>query len=453
MATELNLGAVDLNDGINYELLQGWVPRVAKRRRSVMGGGGPYEDVVENIPVRVFDSTAALCLAAAERIVEEMDQANIWARGGIGTGDVILLKYLPDGTSLAEELEAVCLGTPDNAPDMLTLPPEYDTSLAEFQLHVNIPLIRRGAWLGAEISATAATTGRMAEKITANFSGSGVDFPSPTDVTLAPSSGGFEEEEEEIILLMSGGGTGRFHITEAEDIDSGDFVTRGWAGASEDYYTRYTAPDTAENAIDDTSISMGDTRRVGFFSMLRSNTSDYSFLVRIRVSFDEGLTRHYTRWTTVDTSSQTPRPIFFGSISVPDGASVESVGIAVKAESASTELDIDYIVTMDMDNAHALYLEYYSAEGSVTFDTIEIEHRANSAMTPRVFMGQASGTVEQDRPYRGDAYISMTGGSITAVILYPDTANSKFRTQSSTSTTRVLWSVTGKRRPAYLVPR
>ena len=451
MATVLNLGSLDLNDGTYYQLVQGWAPRVAKRRRSLMGGRGPYEDVVENIPVRVFGTTAALCLAAVQDIVEALDQASVWARGG--NASAVLVKYLPDGTSLGTALEAACLGTPDSAPSMVNFTPEYDTTLAEFQLFITIPLVRRGAWLGAAENHTSQSTrAEMASVATCTFSGGATDFPSPHDLVIdfAAHGTGLEQGDPTGYILVSGKGTNGLHIIEAEDIYGGKFADQSSHNdASGNNFSRYTPTGTTERSLKGFASTIFTAAQcVGVFAMLRNNSSTYSFLVRAAVGIADDQQDIYTRYTVIDTSSQNPRPVFLGSVAIPPGATVNNAQFLATAENIADTLDIDYLVLMDMDNAAAIYFE--SPTDAAKYDNLNIEARAGSQLSPRLFFDMSGGGSENHRAYRGDAFLSLEGATVGCVLMMPYTTSWRMDDQFGADVSVLIEST---RRPVYLSPR
>src|SRR4051794_5966182 len=61
-----------------YQLAQDWAPQIAPLRRSELGGHGPYDTVVEEIPIRVFGSSAADAYSKAETLNRLLDQTERW---------------------------------------------------------------------------------------------------------------------------------------------------------------------------------------------------------------------------------------------------------------------------------------------------------------------------------------------------------------------------------------
>src|SRR4051812_30642710 len=56
----------------------GWAPNVAALNQSLLGGRGPYTDVVEEITINVRGATAALCYSNLDALVRLLDQADRW---------------------------------------------------------------------------------------------------------------------------------------------------------------------------------------------------------------------------------------------------------------------------------------------------------------------------------------------------------------------------------------
>ena len=110
----------------NYKLVYGsWAPKRAKRRRSQMGGQSPYEEVVERIPVLIQDTTTDLIMAKLGVLSDLLDQAEKWSQNDSGV-DAVKIVYQPDGSTLADPVEAVIVGGPGQG----SVPASYPTASA-----------------------------------------------------------------------------------------------------------------------------------------------------------------------------------------------------------------------------------------------------------------------------------------------------------------------------------
>lgn len=129
---ELNLNGA--NTGMaSVELLPGWRPRVAKRRRGQMGNQALFDDVLEMIPLRVFGASELECLATLSALAAAMDQAVVWREGAAISA--VSLKYAIHNTALANPLEAAVLGSSLEAADILSLPVTFNQFLQVFEVN------------------------------------------------------------------------------------------------------------------------------------------------------------------------------------------------------------------------------------------------------------------------------------------------------------------------------
>jgi hypothetical protein len=58
-----------------------WQTNVARRRQSVLGGSGPYNDVVETFKVTIFGASEAACLQTYHDLVLRLDDAALFEQG------------------------------------------------------------------------------------------------------------------------------------------------------------------------------------------------------------------------------------------------------------------------------------------------------------------------------------------------------------------------------------
>lgn len=136
-----------LNDNIEFALVSGWAPRIPARRKSKLGGRGPYEDAEETIQIHVLGSTIANALASLDKLNGLLDRATQWNAGESTTG-IVKIRVRPDGSALSAPLEAALVTRADDG-ELVSLPPTYDTSRRRYVLqNVSVKFRRRGQWLG-----------------------------------------------------------------------------------------------------------------------------------------------------------------------------------------------------------------------------------------------------------------------------------------------------------------
>ena len=112
--------------GSDFQVMEeGWAPKVAGRRRSTLGGGGPYADVVEDIWVHVLGTSVDDALENLALLTELLDQAERWKAGEPVAA--VRLQYQPDGA--AALVECVILGMADSDTTAVTLPATFNCYL------------------------------------------------------------------------------------------------------------------------------------------------------------------------------------------------------------------------------------------------------------------------------------------------------------------------------------
>lgn len=190
LVLRLNRGAsfttINLNDGTNYKVLDTWNPRIAPRKATQFGGV-PYNDVVENIPLYIRGTTAALVLEKVEDLIATLEQAYAWRLGA--QIDPVLLEYLPQGTSLGAVVQCPVLGTPAEAQDMLTLAQlAMYMSGNSFETLLELPLIRRGLWLGTAETPADSSTVANPGAMSVTFANS-LRIPSPVKLVFNDETG------------------------------------------------------------------------------------------------------------------------------------------------------------------------------------------------------------------------------------------------------------------------
>jgi hypothetical protein len=125
----------DLLDGTNYALVaNGWSPQIA-----TLQPDGSYSDVVENITIDVYGTSALIALQRVERIVGLLDQARRWSLGENVTP--VRIEAQPQGVT-TNAMRAAILG------GEVILPTDWADKLVTNSIdNVVIRLTRRGVWL------------------------------------------------------------------------------------------------------------------------------------------------------------------------------------------------------------------------------------------------------------------------------------------------------------------
>lgn len=129
-----------LVDGTNFNIIaSGWGPRVARRRRSDLGGG-PYANEIEDISLNLTGASEAVILANQETLAILVNQAYDWEQGR----DVLPVK-LQITMSSGTLLEAAVYGD-----GSVASPSSWSDLLMVQEINqVRLTLERHGLWLQA----------------------------------------------------------------------------------------------------------------------------------------------------------------------------------------------------------------------------------------------------------------------------------------------------------------
>lgn len=413
-----------------------WSPRVPRRRRSQLGGRGPYGEVLEEIQVFIQDTTSSAFLGNINAIRELLDQAERWALGE--NVDAVKIKYTP--ASGAQTYRSTIVGVPEDA---LVWDEEFAKSAsATFSIDVMVRFWRAGVWLGAaETESRTASTSFNPGVMTpsSNFSES-VALPSPYkwNISLNTPVGAATEG-----AILFGGNSNRVKLLEGENgtEGTGDFASTADTGASGGNVGRLTPNQTTAYEIQWTISSLSiNVRRVGIVINLRNNSGSVTYAIRAQVE-----SAPFGRTVTVDASDTDPRVVIYGLLGTGPERDIDLLELEITPSAASGaghELDIDTIGVVSLDNSEGRILSFASM-GQTTSDPT-IDHATLTEPSPVVTDGSGNGET-----YSGDAHLVSLGN--TAAFLVLGNSGSDWNLVDGTSTLlEVGFSMT--RRPAFLVP-
>lgn len=138
--TDLSFGDIDINDGTNYHLKEGWQPQVTSRRVDEMAGGGPFAEVDEFVPLRIFGTNEQAALAALGALARESNTASRWQRNHSVTAR--LLTYKVNGGARVLKCPAWPIA------DLVRMPVTFNEWINAYEINpVDLPLRRSGLWL------------------------------------------------------------------------------------------------------------------------------------------------------------------------------------------------------------------------------------------------------------------------------------------------------------------
>lgn len=451
-------GTLNLNDGTTYCVLDTYLPALAPRKRSQFSGE-PFETVVENIPLRVKGSTAALTLEAVENLVLALEQAYAWRMGA--EIDPVLLEYLPEGTGLAAVLQACVLGTPDNTANLLELAQLGMYMVGKsFETALNVPLVRRGLWLGAAETPAASSAVANPGAMTITFASEAklpapcklvFDDPSATWVAFAGTHQGFvlvADTDDKIVKVEAptSGGT----------VGSWDSVTD--ANASGGSYEEIDLGDGPEANGQGTFTINEDARLFAVFASVFNQSTTYSYTLKARV----GGVGFWSQWTkpislgvsTGSTPNVYPRIEFLGFVATPGPASRLEIYVDGGAATggSSDALALDYFIVQAVDD-YTLAMAFDNGSNTTYQRTtnLTVDHRLLTAPTPEITYDVTSVGTIRFAYWSGSLYPYQIGEELTAWVIGTDPVNQGWRLKSSAGV--LSFALTGTRRKGYVVPR
>lgn len=461
MATELWIGGINVNDLTNYALSEGWQPRVGRRRKGRLGGRGVYEMVMEEIPVRVFGTTAAQALSKLHELTQEIDQAERWRLGQ--DVSAVLVEYKPDGSGLGARLKAACWGSPDNAENLLELPVTFNEWIRAYEINpVRIPIKRAGLWLDGSESpaASAASTHPTIKQVI--FSNN-LRLPAPVSVTLSGFTGSFDSGSNPLgsqAYLVVASNSLKIKLVEAETATavapgSGTFNTAVDTGASNGNIRKlvpnslgsYTLSWTVSPAYPNSGNNV-----YVFLASLRNNSSTVRYT--ITASLTDNIKTVSSPPVVVDTTKVAPQIVRFDPL-VFDGtvAKVVLTFSPSATGNSSHALDVDYFeaVQISDDTDRIIALDDIN-KASASSGTLQLNDNAISKPKAEVIQNVTGGSYKVS--YKGDIYLVSQSDRIAVSLL--GTTDVEWRIVNGTigsSPTAVSSALTVARYTGYLVPQ
>lgn len=424
-----------------------WNPAVAKRRPGMLGGRGPYAEVVEEMEITVNGTDALSKLTTLQNL---MDQAQRWARGEPVAA--VLLHYQPDTGST--ELKSTILGAASG--DMVELPRNFPMGpYYDYIDPVRLRFRRLGLWLGETVTATSGA-GNNPSVLTINMTTS-VDVDSPYILKMTTAARSDKGVYPSFIAVASGSNTtaaGKrlLHI-EAELLSpnsgystSADSTNK----ASGNTVLRYTPSVTTFQ--DSASLSVysstdNDARRWGVFLNYRNNSTAAGYQVKVKMD------NVYTPTLIVPEGTSNPTWAFLGAASrqLP----LQVIKLYIKASAASGSIDFDSIVLLAMDDetvGKALALVQNDAAVTSVFPNqpAYIDHQLLSKPSARVWVDIG---LTMTQGFKGDPVLTMRGAGIAAVWMGAGETTSTYWRITDTGGTVLSNTFAATRLQGYVVPK
>lgn len=435
---------INLNDQRNYALLPEWQVRVAKRRRDQLGGRGPFTEVAEGIPLRVFSyESAGDALEALERLVQALEQAYGWRQGA--NADPVIIQYLPMASGLSAPVEAALLEPDGEVENLLEMPVAFNKLIQAWEITpVVLPVKRSGLWLGPEevASSTAA------------------DNPSVLEATFAAIPDGVLAVVD---LEMDG-----FLAATDIDIPGGFLLINSSADRLVLIDQAGTTPSPVNNAYGGDVLEI--TASVTPASITESIAGSYNQDVRKTAIFakfkaDAGVTwyfKPYIRDYGIETPGDVlayegtgnPEAVYLGTIATDSPHRQLKLEYWASETSAETlQMDVIVIHAADDETARVITtLDHAPAFAVGDFDaSYLIEHNFLSRPKPTLrVIDNAPGSYTVAPGHKGDLVLVNKGTTVVCCRLATD---GEYWCDTDALGDPVQNSITVTRRPGYLVPR
>ncbi len=421
MSTYLWLDTLNLNDQVNYSLGKGWKPRVARRRRSGLGGW-IYEDVVESIPLRIFSKVSLdACLDARDAIVARLDRAEGWSRDE--PVDVVLLKCKVDGSSLTNPLQSEVLA--GDGDDLLELGAEFNETVKAWEIQAVIRVKRKGDLLG-DVDSDTSSAGGPATLLTCTLAES-LPLYSPLSVELAgmnyqtASAGLYEINIPQGVLLIASAAT-RLKLIEAESFDSAvssPVTDVADAAASGGHYIRMTSGQSVRYTGIDTSDIEGDL--IGVYAMchLTSSTDQWSLYTSV---FRDGSIGADESAQTIIINGQTGyKPVKLGVLGRASDTFTLNITPTRLSGSGNFEIDVMGLIALGSLSERVVAvnsLVFFDAVAAATqLANMGVRHNRLESRLPSGYVEFANGSEGAGLPYDGNIHLASIGDTVVATWL------------------------------------
>ena len=454
----------------NYWLARNtWAPQIPAIRRSRVAGRGAYEDVTDTLELIVRGNSAADAMSNHARLARLLEQADRWRMGR--NVRPVLFEMAARGSeisSTASPLKALVLGrAKQDETSGVELPKEFHMVGDDFLIGpVTVSFVHRH-FLGAS---EPITTGAInaCDRIAAVFPTSLGDM-SPMTVQINSLSPGAALALPAGYLLAARNKPGTSDITGAYlQVYSANSMTATGYTAFNDAANlprdgvnvlRYTPTGTVYVVSGSLTLTTPITsaKRVYVFATVRNNSTTRKYTLYGEFTSVSGTRVTTTRPTTVDASSQNPRVVRLGSVSIPvdevalPNATFPTFKLYVKVDTTggSGTFDIDTLafIAIDDEGSRVLGLLAFTLPNFAS-QSILVDHHALDRTAPTVSLERSGAT--DLLGYDGDPWFNMVGDRTT--LCWLATRSNYWRVTDNTGAL-LSFTFTAARRPAYLAPQ
>lgn len=376
-----------LHDHVSYGVMS-YAPAVAQRRRSALGGNGPYDEVIDTMVVNVYGDSAQNAIDNLEWLNRILDQAGRWWAGEHDLSSATVDRIAPvkirarvQDSPLTQPVQSLVLGARETP--NITLAPTFDIALGRWVFRdVEVSFLRLGIWLNN--SSTSATSATAANPTVSSVTITADDY-SPRKMQWVTDANHPASTLYSGFMLFAQ--VGRLVLTNAEDKVAAPAGYTSVADAANRAVNgnvlRYTPVGTTY--ADSSSGNLGGMTsrayRVAVYATIRNNSASATWQVRVGMQGTDGtdLTAFLlTAPVTIDAASLEPRVFYLGQISQPLPIANAYLSVAVSSIAGGPTLDIDSIVFQSLDNEQSYAVGFSvedTAAGGTTLTDLIIDHR------------------------------------------------------------------------------
>ena len=447
-----------------------WTPNVGVLRRDELASRAPYGLAEEQLALNITGATAAAAMANLGTLARLLDQAERWRRGQ--NVAAVLLQYVPQGSTIhttSVPLQCPIWGRAEGDETNVGLSPEFnDVGLHFWIQDVQTRLRRGGQWLGAsETPASSSAAGSGARHHIA-FATSHPEM-SPLKVVIDNLTPGaaLSLKDSFVFVARNKAGTSDVAGSYIQSHAASTMTATGWTAVA----------DAAQNPIGGTNIlrytPTGTTfipsgaltlttpltvsKRIYVYATLRNNNATRTFQVYVEFTSLGGTRTLTTQTVFIDASTQQPRAVCLGSISIPvdetalPNASYPTVKIyaAVSSTTGSPTLDIDNLIFLGADDegANVMTVRAFTLPNQSNID-LTFDPQALVSPLPTATLDYTS--VTDKLSHEGNLWSNTILDRVTCLWLATQGANWRFANNANVLQT---FTFTATRRLAYLTPQ
>lgn len=384
---------VDLVNSDRLRLAPGWVPKVALRSNSRVGGRSPFMPVGENLPIYVTGLDATDTIDAIDEILAMADRARDYALHE--TGDPVIFRWRSAESDYLEPLS--CLVTDIDDRELVQLASEYHKKITAGGVVVELNFTRRGEWLFPAVSQTlAGSTGYWTAPLTINNWPQSL-APAPLTVQITanttPSPATFYLNG--FVVLQSGASVNQL-LTPTSGTGSNIATT----GSSSGNVYRFAASGTANF----TAVTNANERHFWVFGKFKNNSGASAWQVYLKALYlsDQTMARTSTYVIPAGTSIRT---VFLGELITP--RQLTDLQLVVTAGATSLDLDSLLIVAVDSDTRVLAVNASQVSAAALALKTFSVNANPFGAAPIMQFSG-----FDQPPTINGDLWVSMKGKSL-----------------------------------------